>query len=88
MGREEEKKIMKVLTFRQLTLQCCHHSLTQFHPPPSQFIQNQAPIHRPSHHLHARYQNPWKVYIPNASETNISLTGPRIFADLNVETTL
>ena len=51
------KNPIKMLTFRQVTLQCCHHSLTQLHSPVPQFIQNQASIHRPSH-LYARYQNP------------------------------
>ena len=50
-----------MLTFRQLTLQCCHHSLTQFQSPATQFIQNQAPIHHLNHHLYAHYQNPQKV---------------------------
>ena len=76
-----------MLTCRQLTLQCYHHSPTHLHSPSPRFIQNQAPIHRPSHHLYAHYQNPYKVYTPNALETNISLTSPHIFADLNVKTT-
>ena len=52
-----------MLTFWQLTLQCYHHSLTQLHSPRPQFIQNQAPIDRPSHQLYARYHHQWKVYI-------------------------
>ena len=56
------KNLIKMLTFRQLTLQFCHHSVTQFHSHPPQFIQNPAPIHCQSHHLYARDQNPWKVY--------------------------
>ena len=46
------------LTFRRLTLQCCHYFLTQFHPPSPQFIQNQALVHCPSHQLYARYHHP------------------------------
>ena len=55
------KTPIKMLTFRQLTLQCCHHSLTQYHSPPPQFIQNQAPIHHRSHQLYACCHHPWKV---------------------------
>ena len=51
-----------MFTFRQLTLQCCHHSLTQFHSPCLQFIQNQALVGCLSHQLHARYHYPRKVY--------------------------
>ena len=58
-----KKNPIKALTFWQLTLQCCHHSLTQFHSPPRQFIQNQALIHRLSHQLYAHCHHPWKVYI-------------------------
>ena len=57
------KNPMKMLTFRQLTLQCGHHSLTQCHFPTPQFIQNQAPIHRPSHQLDARCHHPRKASI-------------------------
>ena len=64
------KNLIKMLTLRQLTLQCCHHSLTQCHSPPPQFIQNQAFTYRPSHRLYARYYT-HKRYAPNASETNI-----------------
>ena len=80
------KNPIKIFTFRQLTLQCCHHSLTQFHSQGPQFIQNQAPIHRLSHHLYARYQNPWKVHT-QCFRNNTSLTSHCIFADLNVKTT-
>ena len=48
---------------RQLTLQCCHHCLTQLHSPPPQFIQNQTPIHRLSHQHYAHCHHQWKVYI-------------------------
>ena len=56
-----QKNLIKMLTFQQLTLQCCHHSLTQLHSPPPQLIKNQATIHRPSQQFHEKS-------ISNASE--------------------
>ena len=32
------KNLIEMLTFQQLALQCCHHSVTQCHSPPPQFI--------------------------------------------------
>ena len=67
-----------MLTFGQLTLQCYHHSLTQFHSPPSKFIQNQESIHHLSHKLYARCHHPWK-YISNASENQRFFDKPLYF---------
>ena len=64
----------------QLTLQCCHHSLTQFYSPPPQFIQNQVPIHHPIHHLYACFHHPWKVYIQCFRKRIFSLTSHRIYS--------
>ena len=73
-----QEKPEKMLTFRQLPLQCCHHSLTWYHSPPPQLIQNQAPIHRQSSALCS--QSP-------SMKNSISLTSHHIFADLTVKTT-
>ena len=75
-----------MVTFRQLTLQCCHHSLIQLHSPPLQFIQDQAPIHRPSHQLYAHCHHPWKSLSPMLQRINMSLNSHHISTDLNVKT--
>ena len=85
--RNNNNNNIKMLTFQQLTLQCCHHPLTQFHSPPLQFIQNQAAIHHLSHQLNAHCHHPWKVLCPMLQKTDISVTSHRIFSDLNISAT-
>ena len=82
------KNLIKILTFQQLRSQCFQHFLTQCHSPPPKFIQNQAPIHHPSHQLYAHCLHWWKKVYPMLQKTKISLmTSHCIFVDFNIKTT-
>ena len=67
-------------------MQYCNHYLTQFHSP-AQFIQNQAPIHRPNHKLKLAVIVHEYILYPLLQKTNISLTIHGIFSNLNIKTT-
>ena len=76
------KNPIRMLTFRQSTMQCCHHPLTQFHSPPLQFIQNH-PLSESS--TLGLLSSSMKSIDPVLQNMNISLVSHHIFADLNVK---
>ena len=82
VGHEEPDKNAHISTVNTAVLPSLSDTISPFRIP---VYSDQAPIHHPSHHLYAGYQNHRK-YIPSALETNISLTSHRIFANLNIKT--